>query len=51
VPVPRSATEAGRTVLIREAFGIRKWRNLTEDGRAQSEAARILFIRPQTAED
>ena len=43
LPTPAEA------VLIREALGIRKRRNLTEDGRAQLEAARSLLIRPQTA--
>jgi hypothetical protein len=35
--------------LIRQALGIRKRRTLTEDGRAQLDAARGLLIRPLTA--
>jgi hypothetical protein len=35
--------------LIRQALGIRKRRTLTEDGRAQLDAARSLLIRPLPA--
>jgi hypothetical protein len=37
--MPVAACREAEAVLIREALGIRKRRNLTEDGRAQLKAA------------
>ena len=43
---PPTPAQAG---LIRQALGIRKRRTLTEDGRAQLDAAKSLLIGPLTA--